>query len=74
MGKHIKDLVESKRLPTPSTRKLLRNEAGLTLVELAGQLGVTKQALWYWEAGLRQPTGDNRIAYSRALDELKELL
>ena len=74
MSKHIRDLVESKRLPPPSTRKVLRSDAGLTLAELASQLGVTKQALWYWEAGLRQPSGENRIAYARALDELKGLL
>ena len=57
MLKHMRDLVESKRFPPPSTRKVLRADAGLTLAEIAGQLGVTKQALWYWEAGLRQPSG-----------------
>ena len=74
MEKHIRDLVESKRLPPPSTRKVLRTDAGLTQADLAGQLGVTKQALSYWEAGLREPSGENRVAYSRVLDELKALL
>lgn len=74
MSERIRQLAESKRLPSPDTRRVLRTDAGLTLAELAGQLGVTKQALWYWEVGARQPRGKNRIAYARALDELKGLL
>ena len=74
MSHRIRQLAESKRLPSPATRRVLRTDAGLTLAELASQLGVTKQALWYWETGARQPRGDNRLAYVEALDELKGLL
>ena len=74
MSQRIRQLAESKRLPSPATRRVLRTDAGLTLAELASQLGVTKQALWYWEVGARQPRSKNRLAYAQALDELKALL
>lgn len=45
----------------------LRVERGLTLSQLAGQLGVSKPTVWAWEQGKARPI-DNRIeALARAL-------
>ena len=74
MSQVIRDLVETKRLPSLSARKELRKSARLTLADLAGQAGVTKQTVWLWEAGRTEPRGSNRLAYVKILDELKELL
>ena len=70
----IRDLVERKRLPSPTARRELRKSAGLTLIDVATQVGVTKQTVWLWEAGRSKPRGMNLINYAQVLDELKELL
>ena len=72
--KRISELIEAKRLPPPATRKVLRTDAGLTLEDVAGQLGVSKTAIWLWERGDRVPTGLNRIAYVALLNQLRDAL
>ena len=37
------------------TIRFYRMKAGLTQVELADRLGLTKQSVWRWEKGERQP-------------------
>ena len=44
-----------------------RNEAGLTLVELAEKLGVTKPTISNWETGQRQPTLERLVQISSIL-------
>ena len=70
----LRDVVEAKRLPSPLRRRALRADAGLTLAELASQCGVSKTSVWLWERGDVSPRGKNRIAYAKALDELKGLV
>ncbi len=43
----------------------LRKNAGLSQEELAGLLGVTRQAVQKWEAGASRPDMDNLVALSR---------
>ncbi len=43
----------------------LRKKAGLSQEELAGLLGVTRQAVQKWEAGTSRPDMDNLIALAR---------
>lgn len=43
----------------------LRREKGLSQAELAEELGVSRQAVSRWEAGLAVPSGENLIALSR---------
>ena len=70
----LSEVVEARRLPSPMRCRALRAETGLTLVELADQVGVSKTSVWLWERGDVSPRGKNRIAYAKALDELKGLL
>lgn len=52
------DREEAGRAPTPPLpEKLaaLREGRGLSIEQLAGRLGVSRQALWYWETGQRVP-------------------
>ncbi len=39
----------------PKTLKELREEAGLTQLQVAYQLGVTPQTVYMWESGRREP-------------------
>lgn len=41
------------------TLQELREAAGLSVAEAADQIGVTRQSLWRWEAGLVVPGGLN---------------
>lgn len=38
--------------------RALRKAAGLSVQDLAGQVGVTRQAVWWWEQGRSYPTVD----------------
>jgi DNA-binding transcriptional regulator YiaG len=43
------------RLPAPSTRRALRERAGLSQQDIATALKVTREAVAMWEAGKRSP-------------------
>lgn len=51
---------------TATEIKALRRRLGLTQLQFANRLGVSVQAVYYWERGLRTPTG----LYAATLDEL----
>ena len=72
--KQIRDLLESKRLPSPSVARELRKDSGLSQSEMASLAGVTRQSIWAWESGLAEPRGSNRQRYAEVLTELKRLL
>lgn len=54
-------------LPPPAARKAIRVGAGVTVPEMASVVGVTRQAVELWEAGLRTPRGDHLERYVAAL-------
>lgn len=41
----------TKRLPSPEVARAIRRAAGVSQEGLAGALGVSRQAVGYWEAG-----------------------
>ena len=41
--------------------KQFREDAGMTKTDLAGQLGVTRQAVGNWEKGISYPTAANLL-------------
>jgi len=62
-----------KALPSPRTRRLLRQSAGISLQDVADACGVTRATVSRWERGLRNPTGEGLRRYLEALAELREL-
>lgn len=60
-------------LPSPTRRRCIREQAHLSQGDIAAALGVTWSAVSRWEAGLREPTGPNLIAYADLLDRLQRL-
>lgn len=53
----------------------LRNERGLTLSQIAGQLGVSKPTVWAWEQGKARPIDSRIDALAEALGvESSELM
>ncbi len=51
---------------TPALVRSLRRQLGLTQTEFAKRLGVSMQAVSFWERGTRSPTG----LYARAIRAL----
>jgi transcriptional regulator with XRE-family HTH domain len=51
-------------------RRALRASSGLSAAELAGMIGVTRQAMSKYERGLRTPRGQLLEAYIAVLQEL----
>lgn len=51
---------------TPERIRALRRQLGLTQAEFAHRLGVSMQAVSFWERGTRTPTG----LYARAIQSL----
>lgn len=52
----------------------LRREAGLTLADVAGALGVSKPTVWAWEKGKARPLPERLDAIAAALNVAPELL
>lgn len=51
----------------PARLARLRREAGLTLADVASQLGVSKPTVWAWEKGKARPLPERKDAIARAL-------
>lgn len=56
------------QLPEPAERARLRGDYGLTQVEVAAALDVTRATVAGWEAGRSEPQGATRAAYAKLLE------
>lgn len=50
--------------------KAIRQSAGVSLAEVAADVGVTRSCVHRWERGVRRPRGDAALRYLRLLEEL----
>jgi transcriptional regulator with XRE-family HTH domain len=57
-------------LPSPKRCQRLRARAGLSQGDVARALGVTREAVSYWELGKRTPRPATAAAYLVLLDRL----
>ena len=72
----LQDRVQSRQrlrrdLPPPAIRRALRTSAGCSLEDVAQVVGVTRQAVGFWEAGERKPRGENLDRYVNVLTMLR---
>ena len=70
MSALIEEIRITKRLPSPADAKALRVAAGVSLVRMAREVGVSGAALLAWERGRYRPRGAHRAAYVHLLEEL----
>jgi DNA-binding XRE family transcriptional regulator len=61
------------RLPAPDIRRVIRLSVGVPAEELAHAVGVTRQTIYRWEAGDREPRGRLRERYAAALRAMQEV-
>jgi len=65
-----KELIRVRRLAVTGAARALREEAGLSLAEVADAAQVHKVTVFRWEHGQRRPHGEAAARYLRVLDEL----
>jgi DNA-binding transcriptional regulator YiaG len=60
------------QLPNPRNRRRIRERAGISQREMAEALGVGLMTINRWERGLTRPRGQQAVAYTSLLQQLKE--
>jgi DNA-binding transcriptional regulator YiaG len=71
----LTDRLRTRRtLPPPDVCRALRRGAGASQAEVAEVIGVTRQAVQLWEAGIRTPRGPNLDAYLGLLRAFRRVL
>lgn len=68
----LAERVAAGRLPAPSARRSIRLSAGVTLREMADELGVTPMTILRWEQGV-EPRRERAIRYRQLLTELQHV-
>ena len=66
----VEDLTWVRRLASTGGARALRMGAGLSLREVADELGVSAAAVSRWERGLRRPGGRLALKWGRLLRSL----
>ena len=66
--------ITERRLPVPAVRRAIREASGVSAVELAESLGVSRYTVYGWEKGRREPRGDDRKAYGAWLEAAREVV
>lgn len=73
MTTFLDEVRAARRLPSPSTAKLIRESAGVSLSRLAREVGVSPSTVLRWERGTFRPRGPQGAAYAALLEQLREI-
>jgi transcriptional regulator with XRE-family HTH domain len=69
----IRELVRIRELARSGVAREIRTRAGLSLAEVATELGVDPGAVAKWETGKSAPRAEVALRYARLLRELEEV-
>ena len=64
-------IVDARRRAQDGSARRIRQQAGLTLAEVAKALGVDESSVSRWEGGSRQPRADVAVRWAQLLAELE---
>lgn len=67
-------LVQARALAASGEARQIRQAAGLSMSDIAADIGVTDSAVYRWERGERVPRGRAGADYAALLLRLRELL
>ena len=71
----LAELVRQRRLsplPEVAERRRIREDAGVSLEQVADELGVSHTAVSYWERGVWNPSAENAAKYRQLLEQLAD--
>lgn len=68
----LAERVRAGRLPEPPRRRAIREQAGVTIREMARALDVDSNTVHRWERGRTIPNRRNATAYRQLLDALEK--
>jgi DNA-binding XRE family transcriptional regulator len=66
----IHEVMRMRRWAKTGVARQLRQEAGLSLAEMAQAVGASRSALHFWETGQRVPRPDNAARWAEVLEGL----
>lgn len=69
-GDRLLEIVSTRQCCADGDARAIREHAGLSLAEVADELGVAIATVHRWETGERRPRPALAIAYGRLLDRL----
>lgn len=70
MGKTLK-IAKVRQMLARGEARDIRCRSGLSVAELAGELGVSPTTVWYWENARHVPKGDRAERYLEILERLE---
>lgn len=73
MPKTSVQLAKMRGLVRSGEARELRVSRGLSLAEVAKDIGVHPTAVYHWEQGVCLPRGPHALRYARLLDDLREV-
>jgi DNA-binding transcriptional regulator YiaG len=71
-GLHILRLAQVRAAVSSGEARRLREEAQLSIGEVARACGVDQSTVWRWERGTRQPRGRPALALADLLEDLRK--
>lgn len=73
MTKAAVELARVRELVRSGEARELRIGNGLSLAEVAKDIGVHPSAVYHWEQGVSLPRGPHALRYARLLEELRKV-
>lgn len=67
---NIERLALVRQLAITGEARRLRQDAGISLREIAEACGVDTGTVWKWETGRRRPRGETSLRYLKVLERL----
>jgi transcriptional regulator with XRE-family HTH domain len=68
------DIALVRRLGADGTARHIREESGLSMADIAADLGVSVSTISMWERGIKSPRSEIALRYGALLDRLQEQL
>lgn len=65
-------LVEAHKKARSGDAKKIRQQAGLTMAQVAAVVGVGESTVSRWEGGSRKPRGEHALKWAALLNELEQ--
>jgi len=70
--RELESIAYARRLVASGAARSIREDAQLSLSDVAAALGVDPATVLHWERGTRRPRAENALVYTRLLKRLQD--